>query len=152
MLLLFYVQNVMNEKKSEIYNFAKNRRGCASNVISSSRIRKHIASSKMVHGSVSLTARPYHGLMRTMKLKSSVGSVKKERKPTQCTHEMTAVMGCWKQNSFNDNLCSKEIEAFMLCVEKSRNTSKVVTQDRSGHTKYDVDELNSRMKAFVWPQ
>lgn len=107
----------------------------------------------MVHTSCSLARARYHGLMRPMKLKSSVRASTKERKPTPCTHEMTAVMGCWKANSFDDIPCGKEIEAFMFCVERAKNKKEsTVTQDKSGHTRYNVDELNTKMKAFVWPQ
>ena len=93
----------------------------------------------MVHGSVGLAKRRFHGLMRPMKLKSSVRTSKKSASckindhtqiiakvyhghsmcPTAapCLSEMTAVMSCWKINAFDDVPCRKEIRAFVQCAE-----------------------------------
>ena len=35
-----------------------------------------------------------------------------------CLSEMTAVMSCWKVNSFDDVPCRKEIQDFVACAEK----------------------------------
>ena len=36
-----------------------------------------------------------------------------------CLSEMTAVMSCWKVNSFDDVPCRKEIQDFVACAEKA---------------------------------
>ncbi len=36
-----------------------------------------------------------------------------------CMSEMTAVMSCWKVNTFDDVLCTSEIKRFLECVEKA---------------------------------
>ncbi len=36
-----------------------------------------------------------------------------------CMSEMTAVMSCWKVNSFDDVSCTGEIKRFIACVEKA---------------------------------
>lgn len=33
---------------------------------------------------------------------------------------MSLVMACWKQNDFNNTVCSKEVSAFYTCVEKTQ--------------------------------
>ena len=102
----------------------------------------------MVHTSCSLARGRFHGLMRPMKLKSSVRASSKEPKTTPCVHEMTAVMGCWKTNTFDDMPCSKEIDAFISCVQRSKSETKT-SKGKSGGERYEVNELNERMKQFV---
>ena len=107
----------------------------------------------MVHVSCTLARGKFHGLMRPMKLKSSVRPSSKEPKSTPCVHEMTAVMRCWKSNSFDDIPCGKEIQAFVSCVEKSTKTADAKTfKDKSGNERHAVTELNKRMRQFVWKQ
>uniref|UniRef100_A0A673GEX7 CHCH domain-containing protein n=1 Tax=Sinocyclocheilus rhinocerous TaxID=307959 RepID=A0A673GEX7_9TELE len=35
-----------------------------------------------------------------------------------CVTEMSLLMACWKQNDFNNTVCSKEVSVFYTCVEK----------------------------------
>ena len=108
----------------------------------------------MVHKSLSLSKRRFHGLMRPMKLKSGVKTSRKEPGHTPCLQEMTAVMSCWKANTYDDLPCRKEIQQFVLCAERVRQESgeKKQVKDRSGSIRYDTEELNKRMRSFVWPQ
>ncbi len=109
----------------------------------------------MVHKTCSLAKRNFKGLMRPMKLKSSVRASSKEKKTTPCVHEMTSIMTCWKANTFDDVPCRKEIAAFVSCVErvkKEQASNTSTSKDRSGNTRYDVDELNKRMRQFVWKE
>ena len=106
----------------------------------------------MVHRSGTLLKKRFHGLMRPMILKSSVRASAKEPRSTPCVQEMTAVMSCWKANTFDDIPCRKEIEAFVSCVERAKKEGKKkTTKERDGSTRYGVEELNKRMREFVWP-
>ena len=41
-----------------------------------------------------------------------------------CLSEMTAVMSCWKVNSFDDVPCRSEIQDFVACAEKAVSHNK----------------------------
>ncbi|XP_064388758.1 small ribosomal subunit protein mS37-like [Halichondria panicea] len=104
----------------------------------------------MVRGSVSLCKRRFHGMMRAMKLKSSVRMSRKSSSSPTCMSEMTAVMSCWKVNTFDDVSCTSEIKRFLECVEKAGQEpaeSRVTTGYR-----WPTEEVNKQLRHFVWAQ
>lgn len=36
-----------------------------------------------------------------------------------CIMEMSLLMACWKENEFNNALCSSEVQTFFKCAEKA---------------------------------
>lgn len=107
----------------------------------------------MVHKTVSLAKRRFHGFMRPMKLKASVRMSRKTSSNPPCLAEMTAVMACWKVNSFEDVPCKKEIEDFVQCMEAARQAPETLKpQEQSRGYKWTTEEVNAKLRKFVWPQ
>ncbi|MEE6488466.1 hypothetical protein FKM82_015235 [Ascaphus truei] len=56
---------------------------------------------------------------RPLVLANAVGNRKPRLGEASCITEMSLMMGCWKQNTFSDTACSKEIQIFFDCVTKT---------------------------------
>lgn len=117
----------------------------------------------MVHHSVVLFRQRWKGLMRPMKLKSSVRCSRKDPGRSPCMQEMAALMSCWKNSEFSDLSCSEEIRQFVHC---SRLAGKTTSADqfgdmidgtgfgdaRTGKKAFTVEEVNRHLKRFAWAQ
>ncbi|XP_061767126.1 coiled-coil-helix-coiled-coil-helix domain-containing protein 1 [Nerophis ophidion] len=57
-------------------------------------------------------------------LRDSVANRKPKKEEATCITELSIMMACWKQNTFVDQLCSKEISDFYTCVKKAQAAKK----------------------------
>ncbi|XP_066535565.1 coiled-coil-helix-coiled-coil-helix domain-containing protein 1 [Hoplias malabaricus] len=53
-------------------------------------------------------------------LKNQVTNRRPEKGEATCITEMSILMACWKQNDFNNTLCSKEVSTFYRCIENAQ--------------------------------
>ncbi|XP_044745728.1 coiled-coil-helix-coiled-coil-helix domain-containing protein 1 [Coccinella septempunctata] len=54
-----------------------------------------------------------------LKLKPRVSGKGDRTSEVYCLYEMSVLMACFKANEFNQKVCSKEIENFQQCYDKS---------------------------------
>ncbi|XP_059422491.1 coiled-coil-helix-coiled-coil-helix domain-containing protein 1 [Carassius carassius] len=62
--------------------------------------------------------------IKPLALKNEVASRSLRKGEATCVTEMSLLMACWKQNDFNNSVCSKEVSAFYTCVEKAQIKAK----------------------------
>lgn len=105
----------------------------------------------MVYGTRILAKQRFHGLMRPMKLKSSVRASAKTSERSPCVSEMANVMSCWKSNNFDDTHCQSEIQAFIRCCENVKEGTVKKKISETQH-RWDADIVNSQLRKFAWPQ
>ncbi|XP_078499353.1 LOW QUALITY PROTEIN: small ribosomal subunit protein mS37 [Lissotriton helveticus] len=81
------------------------------------------------HGKPALTS------TRELALADKVANRKGLLGEATCLTEMSMMMACWKQNSFNDNVCAKEIQAFFTCAAaaKAKRKAGKNAESQSGH-------------------
>ncbi|XP_053306024.1 coiled-coil-helix-coiled-coil-helix domain-containing protein 1 [Spea bombifrons] len=65
-----------------------------------------------------------------------------------CITEMSVMMACWKQNTFSDAPCSKEIETFFECVKKAEATRKSGLHREVQAGRLPPKQLNQLLKRF----
>ncbi|XP_056616955.1 coiled-coil-helix-coiled-coil-helix domain-containing protein 1 [Triplophysa dalaica] len=68
--------------------------------------------------------RPVLRPIKPLALKNEVANRRLRKGEATCVTEMSLVMACWKQNDFNNTVCSKEVTAFYTCVEKTQAQNK----------------------------
>ncbi|KAM4635934.1 small ribosomal subunit protein mS37 [Discoglossus pictus] len=61
---------------------------------------------------------------RALALADTVANRKPKLGEASCVTEMSLMMACWKQNTFSDAACSKEIQTFFSCVSKAQADKK----------------------------
>ncbi|KAJ8934128.1 hypothetical protein NQ314_013587 [Rhamnusium bicolor] len=59
-----------------------------------------------------------------LKLKPRVSGKGDKTSEVCCIYEMSVMLSCFKDNEFNQSLCSKEIEAFKKCYTNNLETKK----------------------------
>ncbi|KAI4886227.1 hypothetical protein NFI96_023511 [Prochilodus magdalenae] len=57
---------------------------------------------------------------KPLRLKDEVANRRPEKGEATCITEMSVLMACWKQNDFNNMVCSNEVSAFYRCIEKAQ--------------------------------
>ncbi|XP_036430404.1 coiled-coil-helix-coiled-coil-helix domain-containing protein 1 [Colossoma macropomum] len=57
---------------------------------------------------------------KPLRLKDEVANRRPEKGEATCITEMSILMACWKQNDFNNTVCSNEVSAFYRCIEKAQ--------------------------------
>ncbi|XP_077310666.1 small ribosomal subunit protein mS37 [Lithobates pipiens] len=57
-------------------------------------------------------------------LSDQVSNRKTKLADASCLREMSVLMACWKENAFNDSVCSNEIKVFYKCVAKAQADRK----------------------------
>ncbi|XP_016375020.1 coiled-coil-helix-coiled-coil-helix domain-containing protein 1-like [Sinocyclocheilus rhinocerous] len=62
--------------------------------------------------------------IKPLALKNEVASRRLKKGEATCVTEMSLLLACWKQNDFNNSVCSKEVSVFYTCVEKAQNKAK----------------------------
>ncbi|KAM9847623.1 small ribosomal subunit protein mS37 [Aulostomus maculatus] len=72
---------------------------------------------------------------RSLCLKDTVIPRNPWRGDSLCITELSVMMACWKENNFEDALCSNEIKSFYSCVEIARAAmkNKSTLTSRQGH-------------------
>ncbi|XP_077093300.1 small ribosomal subunit protein mS37 [Siphateles boraxobius] len=68
--------------------------------------------------------KPAMKAVKPLALKNEVANRKPKKGEATCVTEMTLLMACWKQNDFNNALCSNEVSSFYTCVEKVQTKAK----------------------------
>ncbi|KAI1894458.1 hypothetical protein AGOR_G00116020 [Albula goreensis] len=63
---------------------------------------------------------------KPLALKNQVANRRMKKDEVSCITEMSMLMTCWKQNDFNDAICSKEIQSFYKCAERAQAERKAV--------------------------
>ncbi|KAG8435087.1 hypothetical protein GDO86_013155 [Hymenochirus boettgeri] len=84
---------------------------------------------------------------RTLALADSVANRKPRLGEASCVTEMSVMMACWKNNTFSDTSCSKEIQMFYNCIAKEQAAKKAgLNQEvQTGHLPpKQVNQLLSR--------
>jgi len=65
---------------------------------------------------------------------------KKEAGKPSCLDEMSRLFNCWSDSSFQDSICNKEIESFLLCANQS-----ITNYHQSGKgkkTQWNITKIN----------
>ncbi|XP_018561759.1 coiled-coil-helix-coiled-coil-helix domain-containing protein 1 [Anoplophora glabripennis] len=60
-----------------------------------------------------------------LKLKPVVSGKGDKSSDVCCVHEMSIMLSCFKENEFNQSLCSKEIEMFKTCYKNHMDTKRL---------------------------
>nr|XP_023677327.1 coiled-coil-helix-coiled-coil-helix domain-containing protein 1 isoform X1 [Paramormyrops kingsleyae] len=60
---------------------------------------------------------------KPLALKDEVANRKMKKGEATCIMEMSLLMACWKENEFNNALCSSEVQTFFKCAEKAEGNS-----------------------------
>nr|XP_055026847.1 coiled-coil-helix-coiled-coil-helix domain-containing protein 1 [Misgurnus anguillicaudatus] len=68
--------------------------------------------------------RPVLRPIKPLALKNEVANRRLRKGEATCVTEMSLLMACWKQNDFNNTVCSKEVSTFYTCVEKTQMQNK----------------------------
>ncbi|XP_018421513.1 PREDICTED: coiled-coil-helix-coiled-coil-helix domain-containing protein 1 [Nanorana parkeri] len=80
-------------------------------------------------------------------LKDSVSSRKEKLSEATCLTEMSVLMTCWKENSFNDKVCSNEIKIFYKCVTQAQADRKAGVQNLTGSL-MPAGKVNSLLRKY----
>lgn len=89
-----------------------------------------------------------------LKLKSRVSGKGDNTSNVSCVYEMSVMFACFKENEFNQSLCSKEIDTFKKCYNthitntknrKEKETKGVLTP---GDKQLSHKQLNKILKMF----
>lgn len=70
---------------------------------------------------------------KALVLKDAVADRKVKKGEATCITEMSAMMACWKNSNFVDAMCSNEMNAFYVCVEKAQADMKARSGERGIH-------------------
>lgn len=89
-----------------------------------------------------------------LRLKDRVSGKGDNLKEVSCVYEMSLLFACFKQNDFNQALCSKEIENFQKCY-KETTAKKFERKEKAakgiltpGDKKMSAKQINQLLKAF----
>lgn len=89
-----------------------------------------------------------------LKLKQRVSGKGDNQTDVCCIYEMSVMFACFKENDFNQSLCSKEIENFQKCYtvnkrqkeqKKEREAKGILTP---GDKKMSSKQLNQLLRGF----
>ncbi|KAM4704476.1 small ribosomal subunit protein mS37 [Rhinophrynus dorsalis] len=61
---------------------------------------------------------------KALALANTVANRKPKLGEASCITEMSVMMACWKQNTFSDTACAKEIQVFFDCIAKAQADKK----------------------------
>ncbi|XP_033120917.1 coiled-coil-helix-coiled-coil-helix domain-containing protein 1-like [Anneissia japonica] len=91
-------------------------------------------------------------LQRPFALRNNVALRKNKRGAAPCVTEMSVLMSCWKQNSYNDSSCLEEITAFQKCfVEAEKEKKEFQAAAKEGKIeegRATCQQVNTLMKKF----
>lgn len=89
-----------------------------------------------------------------LRLKDRVSGKADNIKEVSCLYEMSLLLACFKQNEFNQALCSKEIESFQKCY-KETTARKLERKEKEakgiltpGDRKMSAKQINQLLKSF----
>ncbi|XP_063290060.1 small ribosomal subunit protein mS37 [Pelobates fuscus] len=85
---------------------------------------------------------------RPLVLADRVANRKPDMGEASCITEMSVMMACWKQNTFNDVPCSQEIGAFFNCVKKAEANRKSGLNQELQTGRLPPKQLNQLLKRF----
>lgn len=89
-----------------------------------------------------------------LKLKQRVSGKGDNRTEVCCIYEMSVMFACFKETDFNQSLCSKEIENFQKCYEKTKTEKDLKKQREAkgiltpGDKKMSSRQLNQLLRGF----
>lgn len=95
---------------------------------------------------------PFQSIL-PLKLRTHVSGKGDNRTEVHCIYEMSVMFACFKENEFNQSLCSKEIENFQTCfkqttamknLKKEREAKGILTP---GDKKMSSRQLNQLLSA-----
>ncbi|CAH1099627.1 unnamed protein product [Psylliodes chrysocephalus] len=92
--------------------------------------------------------------MLPLKLRATVSGKGGKSSDVCCIHEMSVMFACFKENEFNQDLCSKEVEKFQMCYKDNLKTSKTKKEREAkgvltpGEKKLSHKQLNVLLKKF----
>ncbi|XP_068112875.1 small ribosomal subunit protein mS37 [Hyperolius riggenbachi] len=88
--------------------------------------------------------KPKHPLV----LPDHVSNKKDKLAEATCLTEMSVMMACWKENAFNDKICSKEIKSFYGCVAKAEANRKAGVQQELSAGRLPSDKVNKLLRRY----
>ncbi|KAM8924186.1 small ribosomal subunit protein mS37 [Pelodytes ibericus] len=65
-----------------------------------------------------------------------------------CITEMSLMMACWKQSTFSDTACSKEIDTFFNCVKQAEVDRKSGHNREVHEGRLPPKQVNQLLKRF----
>lgn len=89
-----------------------------------------------------------------LKLKNRVSGKGDNSNNVSCLYEMSLLFACFKENDFNQTLCSKEIANFQKCFTES-TAKKTIRKEKEakgiltpGEKKMSSRQINQLLKSF----
>lgn len=89
-----------------------------------------------------------------LKLRGFVSGKSDSISEVSCIHEMSVMFACFKDNDFNQSLCSKEIDKFQRCYTSHLTTKKAKKEKEAkgiltpGEKKLSHKQVNTLLKMF----
>ncbi|CAG9836257.1 unnamed protein product [Diabrotica balteata] len=89
-----------------------------------------------------------------LKLRNAVSGKGGKTSDICCIYEMSVMFACFKENEFNQSVCSKEIESFQKCYKNHLDTKKIKQQKEAkgvlipGEKELSHKQLNTLLKKF----
>lgn len=92
--------------------------------------------------------------MLPLKLRPTVSGKGAKTSDVCCIYEMSVMFSCFKENEFNQSLCSKEIESFQNCYKNHMHTKKARKDKEAkgiltpGEKQLSHKQINTLLKKF----
>ncbi|XP_056631915.1 coiled-coil-helix-coiled-coil-helix domain-containing protein 1 [Diorhabda sublineata] len=89
-----------------------------------------------------------------LKLKGAVSGKGGKSSDVCCIYEMSIMFACFKENEFNQAVCSKEIESFKKCYKNHLDAKKLKEEKEAkgvltpGEKKMSHKQLNALLRKF----
>ncbi|XP_072279876.1 small ribosomal subunit protein mS37 [Pyxicephalus adspersus] len=81
-------------------------------------------------------------------LRDKVSNKKVKLTEASCLSEMSVLMACWKENSFNDKVCSNEVKIFYECVAQAQADRKAGIHQELPAGMFPVTKVNQMLRKF----
>ncbi|XP_040176380.1 coiled-coil-helix-coiled-coil-helix domain-containing protein 1 [Rana temporaria] len=81
-------------------------------------------------------------------LNDQVSNRKTKLAEASCLREMSVLMACWKESSFNDKVCSNEIKVFYKCVTKAQADRKAGLHQELPTALLPPDKVNRLLRKY----
>ncbi|KDR21265.1 coiled-coil-helix-coiled-coil-helix domain-containing protein 1 [Zootermopsis nevadensis] len=89
-----------------------------------------------------------------LRLKETVSGKGDKTSDVACLHEMSIMFACFKNNEFNQELCSKEISSFQNCYKDFQNKKNIKKRQEQkgilipGEKNLTHKQLNTLLRRF----
>ncbi|OCT71913.1 coiled-coil-helix-coiled-coil-helix domain-containing protein 1 [Xenopus laevis] len=85
---------------------------------------------------------------RALALADTVANRKARLGEATCITEMSVMMACWKQNTFSDTACNKEIKTFYDCIAKEQAARKAGLNQEVQAGRLPPKQVNKLLRRF----